>query len=328
MGRRTIVLIVAIALAAVAAFATARFLTQVEDDAREGLNEVTVFRAAVLIERDTTGEDASARIEAGTENELFLPENAIRNQQELDALLDGTVSRGPISKGQIVTSDLFTAAAEEVQTFSQLIDPGMQAIVIRPDEVRAVGGLLRPGDRVNVIGLIDFDRTSLISFLANPIGRELLGVSDLLDSYIRSIDLPPLPEGQSDLEQVEEILDELVRSLPPQQQIVITSLQEIEILSVGGLTRGGPTPVTADGDETPPENVEALGSQLITLEVTADQAERVVWLFSQAQPWLTLLPAEGAYEPFVSEGITIDEILGDLIERRTLEAIGADTGTP
>ena len=328
MGRRTVVLIIAIALAAIAAFATARFLTQVEDDAREGLNEVPVFRATVFIDRDTLGEDALAQIAEGTEVEEFLPENAITSEEELQETLDGTVSRGPISEGQIVTTDLWAPEAEEVQTFSQLIEPGKQAIVVRPDEVRAVGGLLRPGDSVNMIGLITFDRSALIAFLANPIGRNLLGVSDLLDSYVASIDLPPLLEGQSEADQVEEILDELVRALPVNQQIAITALQELEVLSVGSITRGGPTPVVEEGEDEPPGNVEALGSQLITLEVDADQAERIVWLFANAQPWLTLLPADTPYEPFESDGITIDEILGDIIQRRTLEAIGADTETP
>lgn len=327
MGRRTVVLLIAIILAAVAAFAVARFLTQVEDDAREGLDEVEVYRATVFIDRDTDGADALAQIESATEVEEFLPENAITTREQLEAALEGSVSLGPISKGQIVTTDMWAAARDEVLTFSQLIEEGKQAIVVRPDEVRAVGGLLRPGDRVNAIGFMSFDRTSLINFLANPIGRELLGVADLLDSYIRSLNLPPPEEGQSADDVEEAILDELVRALPTSQEIAFTALQEIEVLSVGPITRGGPDPVTEDGDETI-GNVEALGSRLITLEVEADEAERVVWLFTVAQPWLTLLPAEGAYEEITTEGITVDEILGEIIERRTLEGIGASPGSP
>lgn len=327
MGRRTIVLIIAIILAAVAAFAVARFLTQVEDDAREGLNEVRVFRATVFIDRDTEGADALAQIEESTEVEEFVPDNAFTTQADLEAFLEGAVSRGPISRGQIVTEDVWAPVADEVLTFSQLIEEGKQAIVVRPDEVRAVGGLLRPGDRVNVIGIMSFDRTSLIDFLANPIGRELLGVADLLDSYIRSLNLPPPLEGQSADEAEEAILDELVRALPTSQEIAFTALQEIEVLSVGPITRGGPDPVTEDGDETI-GNVEPLGSRLITLEVEADEAERVVWLFTVAQPWLTLLPAEGVYEEITTDGITVEEILGQIIEKRTLEGIGASSESP
>ena len=49
MGRRTIVLVIAIVLAVVAAFAVWQYLTSVEDDIRKDITEVRVYRATELI---------------------------------------------------------------------------------------------------------------------------------------------------------------------------------------------------------------------------------------------------------------------------------------
>ena len=73
MGRRTIVLVIAIALAAVSAFAVWRYLTTVESDIRADITEVQVYRATELIEAKTTGEDAQPFIEGA----LALRENVV-----------------------------------------------------------------------------------------------------------------------------------------------------------------------------------------------------------------------------------------------------------
>ena len=73
MGRRTIVLVIAIALAAVSASAVWRYLTTVESDIRADIAEVRVYRATELIEAKTTGEDAQPFIEEA----LALRENVV-----------------------------------------------------------------------------------------------------------------------------------------------------------------------------------------------------------------------------------------------------------
>lgn len=319
MGKRTIVLVVALVLAAISAFAVWQFLTQVEDDAREGLNEVTVYRATVLIEEGSIGADVLSQFEASTEIEELLPENAITTQDQLDQTLTGTIARGPISKGQVVTTDLWAEPTAEAATFSELIDEGMQAISIRPDEVRAVGGFVRPDDRVNMIATLTVDRSATINFLANEVGRDLLGVDDEFDSFLLI-----LPPEQREAEGA-ALLIELANAIPPEVPISFTALQNLSVLSVGSVVSNeqtsSDTATDEEGDQIAP--VEALGSQLITLQVDADQAERIAWLFTNANVWLTLLPTEGTYVPVETLGITLDEIVGDLIDERTLAIFGA-----
>lgn len=55
MGRRTIVLVIALALAVLSGFAVFNYLSSVEDDIKADIVEVKVFRASELIPQGTTG---------------------------------------------------------------------------------------------------------------------------------------------------------------------------------------------------------------------------------------------------------------------------------
>lgn len=321
MGKRTVVLVIALVLAAISAFAVWRFLTEVEDDAREGLNEVTVYRALEFVEEGSLGADVLNQFEASTEIEELMPENAITSQEQLDETLTGTLARGPISKGQVVTTDLWAEPTEEAATFSALIEEGMQAISIRPDEVRAVGGFVRPEDRINMIATLNVDRSATINLLASALGRGLLGVDDEFEAFLLA-----LPPEQREIEGA-ALLGELANAIPVEVPISFTALQDIKVLSVGSVVSNEQTSsdTATDAEDDQIAAVEALGSQLLTLEVDADQAERIAWLFTNGNVWLTLLPTEGVYVPVDTLGITIDDIVGDLISERTLAIFGATT---
>lgn len=319
MGRRTIVLIIAVVLGALAAWGIFAFLTNVEDDAREGLAEVAVFRAAEFIDRGAEGALVIDLFVEGTEIEELLPENAITTSAQLQDVVLGRVSRGPISKGQVVTTDLWADAEEEVASLSQLIEPGMQAIVVRPDEVRAVGGFVRAGDNVNILASTDLTRQSTVDLLKTPIGRELLGLTDVFDDFVRV--LPP----EFTAEQIEAAFDELAQAIPAVVSISFTAMQNVEVLAIGSVARGGPSPEdVADEGETPIEGVEALGTQLVTLEVSPVDAEKVVFIFDYLRPWLTLTSSQEPYEPFTTSGIVVADIVNDILERRTQEFLGVE----
>jgi Flp pilus assembly protein CpaB len=212
-----------------------------------------------------------------------------------------------------VTTDLWADQAEEVASLSQLIAPGMQAIVVRPDEVRAAGGFVRAGDHVNIVSSADLDRTATIALLKNPIGRELLGVADIFDDFVRL--LPPELEAA----EVEQVLDEVADAIPDTLQVTFHALQDVEVLAIGSVARGGPTAEEVAGeDETPIAGIEAVGSQLVTLEVSPEDAERVVFIFDYLRPWFTLISSQAPYETFETNGTTIDEIVGNILAERTL----------
>ena len=93
MGRRTIVLAVAIVLAAIAAWGIFAFLTNVEDDAREGLSEVDVYRATEFIDRGADGTASIGKFVQGTVLEENLPDNAITSRAQLEDVLTGRAFR-------------------------------------------------------------------------------------------------------------------------------------------------------------------------------------------------------------------------------------------
>ncbi|MFO7699038.1 MAG: hypothetical protein R6W79_00330, partial [Acidimicrobiia bacterium] len=66
MGRRTLVLIIAVALAAISGFAIYQYLTGVEDDIRANIAEVGVYRATETITAGLAGSEARPLIEAST----------------------------------------------------------------------------------------------------------------------------------------------------------------------------------------------------------------------------------------------------------------------
>ncbi len=70
-----------------------------------------------------------------------------------DALV-GQVTRYPVSQGQQVTESLLGAAAvPNDDDISYALPPGRRAVAVEVSEVTGVGGLLLPGNRVDVIGV-------------------------------------------------------------------------------------------------------------------------------------------------------------------------------
>jgi len=67
-------------------------------------------------------------------------------------------------------------------------------------------------------------------------------------------------------------------------------------------TEGAPAPAEDTGNAT-----------VFTLEVTPDQAERIVYAFDHGSIWLTLVPED--FVEIETDGVTIDNLFGgDLLE--------------
>ena len=81
MGKRTVVLIVALLLAGLSAFAIFTFLDRVEDDAAERVATVRVFRATEFVPRGVLGSDVIAMFEEADALEETLPATAIRDTE-------------------------------------------------------------------------------------------------------------------------------------------------------------------------------------------------------------------------------------------------------
>lgn len=311
MGRRAIVLLVALILAGLAAWAVWQYLQNVEAETAQGQVRVSVFRAgpggiaegtegSVLLsgfqsagrcQDPETGMDAAqgCPIKAGTDLQGNVPVGFIDTPEKLREILTGRVAAGPVAEGAILTETGWVTLSTLTKPLSEQIPSGKQALTISTGNVQGVNGFIRAGDRLNMIITIDIEFSNI------PVGQEV----------------PQLPtEGETPGEETEEVTVTYTRYV----------LQGIPVLAVGQDVRAeddgdqtgevpATTPTAGEGEAAP-----EVPPTVFTLEVTAEQAERIVYAFENGSVWLTLVPED--FVEVETNGVIIDNLFGgDLIEQ-------------
>lgn len=320
MGRRAIVLLVALILAGLAAWAVWNFLQGVQDDAQAGQQIANVFVAgpegidegadgSILVsayDSDARCQDpdldfaeaANCSIKKDTDQAEDVPEGAFQEETELREYLNGRVAAGPIAPKAVLTRAQWAEVTVDVIPLSEQIPSGKQALTISTGNVQGVNGFVEAGDRINMIITLD------IEFEQIPVDFE--GVT--------------LPEDTPG--------DEVTPTDPAAEEaqtVVVTYtryvLQGLPVLATGRDVRpdeddtsvdAGPDETTTDGTTEEPAE-EAGNSTVFTLEVTPDQAERIVYAFENGSIWLTLVPPD--FVEVETDGVVIDNLFGgDLVE--------------
>ncbi|HVZ80574.1 MAG TPA: Flp pilus assembly protein CpaB [bacterium] len=92
----------------------------------------------------------------------FVSPSAIRDLKEIS----GLIPLVPISAGEQILSNKFGVSEE---TLSLSLGPGERAFTLAVNETTGVGGLLRPGNRVDVLSRIEGDRKVVSSFVLQDI---------------------------------------------------------------------------------------------------------------------------------------------------------------
>ncbi len=291
MGRRAIVLLVALILAGLAAWAVWNFMQNVREDATAGQEQVTVFRAgAGGIAEGTQGDvlvsdfdGGGALIQQSVDVIENTPPDAIQSTEELRSVLGGRVAAGPISENGILTRAQWTQITVDIEPLSTKIASGNQAITISTSDVQGVNGFVEAGDRINMIITLD------IEFDLIPIEG-----------------IPTLPDP-----------DAAAPDAPDEETVTVTYtryvLQGLNVLAAGRDVRvDEDEDLTGQIDATPetpdPEAAEQGNSTVFTLEVTPDQAERIVYAFQNGAIWLTLVPED--FVEVETDGVTIDNLFG------------------
>lgn len=296
MSKRSIVLVVALLLAALSAFAVLSFLRGVEDNAAAEIQPVPVFRATQRIEAGVTGSEALRFIEESEEPEKFRPSLAVATREELNEVVAGKLTAGPISEGQIITSDVWVEPVEvETRRLSEFISPGMVAVSIQPDKVSAVGGFVRPGDRVNLVASQTLSLSAFVELLSDPELREFfLGIpaTELPDPVQIGTD----EDGNPILIPPETDVQTLVSGIPSSVQFTQTILQNVEILAVGPSVRD----VSTDTGLVP------VDGSIMTFEVTPDVAEQI--LFADQYTTIDLVLVREDYAEVETNGVIVDDL--------------------
>jgi Flp pilus assembly protein CpaB len=231
------------------------------------------------------------------------PLDSCGRNPRLDSVLDPiNVAAGPISAGQLISSDQFVAPnlLSDVK-LSESIPQGKVAISIQADGSNTVGGFVRPGDRVNLLASVSYDLSASTQLLQDPELRQiLLGVEEAPVEDTTSV------VGDDTAPPEEDPVSRLASTLPGALEFTQTIMQDLEVLAVGPDTR--PSPLGT--------GLTPAGAQIVILEVTPEQAEKIEFAGQYTSIAFALIPSgdESFYNSFESRGIIVDDLF-NLIER-------------
>jgi Flp pilus assembly protein CpaB len=163
-SRRTLILIAAIVIGALASFLVYGYVSGVQDEAYDDAQRLEVFVVKQAVPKGTYGEEATAAklIVKDQIPKKFYPPTAIRAAEDIG----GKVAINDLAVNQIVTSDMFADPATVSSTFSDRLekinDEDQVAVSISVDQVHGVANLLQPGDYVNIMqtGICEGGQTS------------------------------------------------------------------------------------------------------------------------------------------------------------------------
>lgn len=259
-SRRTLILLGAVAIGAVAAFLLFNYVSGIEDRANEDAELVVVFsaQAEILQGTDATQAFDSNLIKEDKIPAKFKPADAIGNIDDIE----GKVAILNISEGSVITKAMFVDPVNASVSFrNRLQDPDHVAITISLDNVRSVGGFLTPGDDVNIL----INATQATSLDANEAAP------------------PPLPDGSTCIPELAYFCGDAINP-------AFFLYQKVNILAVGNLAQlqPGESTTNEDGTSTTTTN-ESPG--VITFNVPPDAAA-VIASVAPENIYLTLVAKE------------------------------------
>jgi Flp pilus assembly protein CpaB len=152
-SRRTLILIAAIVIGALAAFLVYGYVSGVQDKAYDDAARLNVYVVKQTVKKGTYGEEATAAklIVKDQIPKKFYPPNAIQDPADIG----GKVAVNDLAVNQVVTTDMFADPATVSSSFSDRLekinDEDQVAITISVDQIHGVAGLLQPGDYVNIM---------------------------------------------------------------------------------------------------------------------------------------------------------------------------------
>lgn len=150
MGRRTILLVASIMVAALGTFLVFMYANKAQTAAAAGQEPVEVLVAKDAIPAGSSGATimASGDVELRTLPTASVPENALSDLSGVQSLLNAT----PIYEGQVLISDMFTGADK---TTALTLPKGTMAMSVELKDPNRVAGFVTPGSEVAIFATAD-----------------------------------------------------------------------------------------------------------------------------------------------------------------------------
>jgi pilus assembly protein CpaB len=150
-ARRTLIIIVAIAVGAVAAVGTVLYVHGAQSRANHNAKLVAIYVVAREIPKSTSGDAAisGGLIKRSSIPQQFYPSSAITDINEIK----GKITPDDLAPGQVLVDNQFVEPKVANSSFSTTnIPAGQMAITISVGTTQAVAGLIVPGDKVDLMG--------------------------------------------------------------------------------------------------------------------------------------------------------------------------------
>jgi pilus assembly protein CpaB len=271
LRRRTIALGFAVVFALMATGLVWWYVDSLKGEMERDAQEVTVLVARADIPGRTKGDLAVSKnlvVEQRVAQEAAAPGALTAASQLVGRIIQADVAEGQ----QIVTSQVVTP---EDEGLAFRIPQGMRAAAVSVSRVDAVGGMIRPGDRVDVIATFDYE----VFNQANVSAGQVLSPEQIAQvSAATGLDL-----GASKAAITRMILT----------QVEVLRIDPVDDIAASESTQPG-------GKDTP----ETPDRPVVVLLVTPEDAEKVVFAEQQGRISLSLVPAEDEI-PSVTPGRAI-----------------------
>ena len=275
MRLRIILLIVAIILGVVAVAAVIGYINSIRTSVEEEVEKVEVLVAAQNIPKETSVEIiiSTNMVDTQAIPRKYLADGVLTSLDKYE----GYVVAAPINKGEQITTTNFTKPEDIGLAF--MIPDDMVAVSIPVNEVIGVSNLIEVGDMVNVIATFEPTQQEETEAAAETV------------------------EAEETTAEAEEAL------IIVQEEITRTLLWNVEVLYIGTRT------ITAQETEQSggilgggtQKEVKASDIKTVTLAVTAEDSEKLVFTEEMGSVWLALLPTKGI-EKEDTPGRTFDNI--------------------
>jgi pilus assembly protein CpaB len=149
MSRRMMGVIAAVVLGAVGTFVLVAYVRGAEDRAVAGERMVNVIVASSSIDSGTAAEDLGSVTKTERVPEKVRSDGAITDLSEVKGLVAAT----DLVPGEVLLKDRFASPGQVTKGVGEVKVPrGDMEVTLSLEPQRAVGGLIKPGDRVVVIG--------------------------------------------------------------------------------------------------------------------------------------------------------------------------------
>lgn len=236
-NRRTVILIVAVVVALVAAGAIYSYLNSVQNRAYHDAKLVKVFRVDKDITKGLPGEQAidQSYVKSSDIPQKYRPTTALTDINGIR----GKVALNNLSAGQVVVDGMFVEPRVAQVSFAQRIPAGQVAISVQVDTVHGVANLIVPGDQVNILATAPdgerflFQNVNVIAIGSTPAPQpgETATTAAPTGSGLITFAVPPLAAAK-----IATVKDMYLTLVPPGNQPVPVPGITINNLFSGPLT--------------------------------------------------------------------------------------------